>query len=122
MEGLSNIVYKNKKIIYVDYSNIGDSKEKVTALIKGSTVEYKKNPPKSVLALVNVQNTKFDMDILNIMKSTKEETVPFEKKVAIIGLNGLQKVAYNFIVSLTQKESVRAFNTDLEAKEWLVSD
>ena len=48
--------------------------------------------------------------------------MPYEKRVAVIGMKGLQKVAYNFIVSLTQKDLVKAFDSELEAKEWLVKD
>jgi hypothetical protein len=124
MEGISKIYYKNKTIYYIDYSAVENSKEKTLELLKGITEEYKRQqlPPKSVLALTNIANRQFDMDILNAFKAERERTSPYEKKVAVIGMSGLQKVAYNFIVSLTQKDLVKAFNTEIEAKEWLVSD
>lgn len=122
MEGLSKIAYKGKEILYVDYSAIGSEKEKAKQLILASTEEYMKYPPKSVLALVNVENLHFDSEIVDLMKTTKEKTVPYEKKIAIIGMKGLQKVAYNFVISLTQRDKVKTFNTAEEAKEWLSND
>lgn len=40
MEGLSSITYKNKTIIYGDYTNVGKSKEKTKELIKAITQTY----------------------------------------------------------------------------------
>jgi hypothetical protein len=120
MEGLSHIIYKDKTIIYVDYSGFGSSKEKIIALIKEATAEYKKHPFGSVLSLINIRSTMFDIDILNIMKNAKAETIPYEKKIAIIGMEGLQKAAYDFIVCLTQKGIIKAFQSSQEAKEWLI--
>ncbi len=122
MEGLSKISYQGKEIIYVDYSSFGFDKEKALKLINASTEEYMKHPAKSVLALVNVSNLHFDSDIINLMKQTKEKTIPYEKKIAIIGMKGLQKVAYNFVTSLTQRDVVKVLDTELEAKEWLVQN
>jgi hypothetical protein len=122
MEGLSHIIYKDKTIIYVDYSGFGSSKGKIIALIKEATGEYKKYPLGSVLALINIQSTMFDIDILNIMKNAKAETIPYEKRIAIIGMEGPQKAAYDFIVCLTQKEIIKVFDSEQEAKDWLVED
>lgn len=124
MEGLSTITYKNKQIYYIDYSSIGESKDKVMQLLQGVLEEYtrKKIPPKSVLAITNVSNLHFDSDIISFFKQIREKSAPFEKRVAVIGMKGLQKVAYNFIVTLTQKDLVKAFDSELEAKEWLVGD
>lgn len=124
MEGFSIITYKNKQIYCIDYSNVGESKEKVIQLLNGAIDEYvsKKLPPKSVLSLTNVTNLHFDSDIISAFKSQREKSTPYEKRVAVIGMKGLQKVAYNFIITLTQKDLVKAFDTEMEAKEWLVND
>ncbi|NLW46565.1 MAG: hypothetical protein GXY86_04405 [Firmicutes bacterium] len=122
MEGFSKIAYKGKEILYADYSSFGFDKEKTLQLISGFANEYMKCPPKSALALVNVANLHFDTDIINALKENQDKTVPYQKKVAIIGMKGLQKVAYNFIITLTQRDSVKILNSENEAKEWLVSD
>jgi len=122
MEGFSVISYKNKQIFCIDYSSIGTDKNKVLQLLDWVAAEYKKQPPKSILALTNVDNLHFDSQIIDLFKKQRERVSPYEKKVAVIGMKGLQKVAYNFIITLTQKDLVKAFDSELEAKEWLVKD
>lgn len=116
------ITYKDRKIHYIDYSNFGSSKEKTLQLLKYSIGECKKLEPKSSLTLINVVNLSFDMDIINAFRDSIGDTFPYVKKLAVIGLNGLQKVVYNFITNLSQKYLIKAFETELEAKEWLISD
>lgn len=122
MEGFSKIAYKGKEILYADYSQFGFDKEKTLQLINGLAEEYAKCPPKSALALINVANLHFDTDIINALKENQEKSISYQKKVAVIGMKGLQKVAYNFIVSLTQRDLVKVLDNETEAKEWLVSD
>lgn len=122
MEGLSNITYQNKKIIYLDYSNIGNSKEQAIQLIKAGTVEYAKYPPKSVIALVNVTNLRFDSEVMSVFKEEQDKAAPYEKKVAVFGLNALQRIAYNFISGSNKNVSIKAFDSEQEAKDWLVAD
>lgn len=124
MEGLSIITYKDKAIYYIDYSSLGTSKDKVLQLIQGACDEYsgKHLPPKSVLALTNVDNLPFDMEIVNAFKEQRHKVAPYEKKVAIIGLKGVQTIAYRYITSFTQHNVIKLFDFEFEAKEWLIND
>ena len=121
-EFFSVITYKGKKIHYIDYSNFGSAKEKTLGLIQYSVGECKKLEPKSSLTLINVVNLSFDMDIINAFRDSIGDTLPYVNKLAVTGLTGLQKVDYNFITNLSQKYLIQAFDTELEAKEWLISD
>lgn len=122
MEGLSKIIYKGKEIIYVDYSNFKLDKMKTFNLVFNCANEYMKYPLKSVLAIVNLTNLYFDTDIIDAFKMTQEQTTPHQKRVALIGIKGLQLLAYNYIVHLNYRDKVRIFNNISEAKEWLVLD
>lgn len=124
MEGLSVINCKNKEIIFVDHSVLSkdpNQKEKTIKLIKETTTEYQKRPKNSVLGLVNVEGSKFDMEILNVFKEEGGKIDPYEKKVAVYGVKGLQKAGYNFVVGLINSK-YKVFETEVEAKEWLVKD
>lgn len=122
VEGFSIINYKGKNIIYANYSSLGKDKEKILNLVNTLAEEYLKNPPNSVLGLTNVTNIHFDMDILNAFKSLGKKTAPHEKKIALVGVNGLLKAGYNFVVGFNNSNKFRAFDTEEEAKEWLVKD
>jgi len=115
------ITYKGKQIHYIDYSNFRNEKEKALQLLKFALNECKKFPPKSSLTLINLANLNFDTEVINAFKDSTRQSAPYVKKVAIIGIKGLQKVVYNFIASLTQQDySLKAFDSELEAKEWLI--
>lgn len=122
MNEFSLITYKNKNIHYIDYSNFGNAKEKTLALINYSVSECKKLEPKSSLTLINVKNLSFDMDIINAFRDSIGESQPYVRRLAVVGLTGLQKVVYNFITNLSQKYLIKAFETELEAKEWLINE
>jgi hypothetical protein len=122
MAGLSTISYKGNQIIYVDYTPVGDSKEKTMQLMEAFKDEVIKYPLKGILALVNVKDLRFDKDILNLMKAHQDQVNPRLKKEAVLGMSPLHKAAYNFLLALTTKDLIKTFNTELEAKEWLVKD
>ena len=122
VEGLSKIYYKNKMIYYIDYSvfqpiiSSKDKKEKTLLLLKSAGDEWITKPPNSVLSLVNVTSFYFDMDVLNAFKASATRTAPYENKMAIIGVKGLLKTAYNFVIGLTQNSKVKAFGSILDCK------
>jgi hypothetical protein len=124
MEGFSIITYKDKKIFYVDYSNFGLNIDKAFRLIRFATQEYQRLqlPPKSVLAIANFSGLYFNSDLVNVFKEEKEKTSYYEKKVAVIGLKGLQRLGYNYITYLNSKDSIKIFTNIIDAKEWLVKD
>lgn len=121
MDQIKIMTYKNKEFFYVDYTGIANSKEKIIQLIIESGEEYRKKPLNSVLALVNVGNARFDSEVLRIFKESQDKSEPYEKRVAVIGLDTLKRIAYNFIAG-SNKSFIRAFETEEEAKEWLVQD
>ena len=124
MEGFSKIAYKGKEIYCFNYSSYGFDKEKALQLLRSIPDLYKQQqiPPHSVLALTNISGLHFDTEVINAFSDERPKTADYEKKVAVVGMKGLQKVAYNFIISLTQRNLVKTFDSELDAKEWLVSE
>ena len=122
MEGISTINYQGKKIYIINFSEFGDSKEDTVRLINAVGDEIITNPLNSVLALFDLSNSFFHFDTLKTFKQLEERCGQYEKKVAVIGLKGLQKTGFNTIAGTKKSGSIKAFNSELEAKEWLVSD
>lgn len=93
MEGFSKIVYKDKEIFYIDYSSFVLDVYKALRLIRYATEEYERMqlPPKSVLAIANLSNLHFDTTLVNAFKEERRRTVYYEKKVAVIGINGFNR-------------------------------
>ena len=123
MDGFSEFDYKGKTITYINYSNIGDFKEKILHLIQTTVDEYRKHPSNSILALTNITNIHFDMDILNAFKDSRSKVASYEKKIAIIGAKGLLLAACNCVIgAINNNSTIKIFDAEYEAKEWLVKD
>jgi len=122
MEGYSEITYKEKTICYSNYSIYANQKEKMMELLKFEESQWVKHPQNSILALINVTNISFDMETLNKFKENIARTAPYEKKMALVGITGLLKTAYNFVFGLTPNQKEKAFDTEEEALEWLVRE
>lgn len=125
VEGLSKINYKGKEILYLDYSIFAKDKttqkEKTLKLMEAANTEYKKYPEHTALGLGNFKDFHFDMDVLNALKKSQNEVGCYMRKTAILGVQGLLKAGYNFVIGLTDKKT-KAFSSEQEAKEWLVSE
>lgn len=122
MEGLRKIVYQSKEIYYVDYSNFKLNKEKAIELVKTTAEEWLTQPYNLVLSLVNLSGFSFDSDVISVFKECEAKTAPFEKKMAVIGINSLQLLAFNFVVNFSTKNIIKINKNATDAKEWLIKD
>jgi len=107
---------KGKEILYIDYSNL-KADEIVDVLIKAKEQLISK-PKNSVLTLTNFEGTRFNSDTLNHFKQQSQETKEYVKAGAVIGITGLQKVAYD-VVSKFAKLDLTLFDSKEEALSWL---
>lgn len=122
MEGFSIISYKDQPIFYFDYSVIGESKEKIFQVLKCGLEEMQNYPPKSVLVLANFTNFRFDQEIIEAFKEERFQTSKYTKKVAVVRVKGVLKLAYDFITNISKSENMDVFESEQEAKDWLVSE
>jgi hypothetical protein len=121
MEGISTTVYQEKSIYMIDFSHYGESKEDTVGMIRAIGDEFRRNPINSVLALIDVTHAFFHFEILKAFSQLQERYGQYQKKVAVIGLKGLKKAGFNRAVG-SRKDVVKAFDSEQEAKAWLVSD
>jgi hypothetical protein len=116
MEIVQIIEHKGKRITYLDFSNC--DRKKVVDMLAEIQPLIKAQPPKSVLTLVNVDRLVFNTEILKAFQSFTAENKPFVKAGAVLGIKGLQKVAYDAVMKIAER-NLPMFNTYEEAIEWL---
>ena len=121
MSAIRSTLYKGKEIIVIDFSEAGADKEKTLSIIAQVFPVLSVRPKNSVLTLTNVSGVRFDKEILDAFKESVLQVRPYQKKAAVIGIKGIQKVAYSFVTMMTS-DITKAFDSELEAKEWLVAD
>ena len=113
------IEYKGKTILYVDFSNQIGEQGIVTLNEQAKAME---SWTQKGLILDNFQNSKGSAEFMaHAKKLGKEIFAPKSYKTAAVGLTGLQMIllqAYNTFA----KDKLVPFDSEEEAKEWLVKD
>jgi hypothetical protein len=117
MDRIEFINYKDKKILFLDFSNL-EPKEALDIISKSKGI-IAQMPQNSVLTLVNVKNTRFDAELANAFKEYTANNKPFVKAGAIYGLSGFQKVVYNAVMKFSGRK-LPVFEELEKAKDWLV--
>jgi hypothetical protein len=115
--------YKEKQILYVDFSNLRTLAEKdmgIQYILQAKNLIAHK-PPNSVLMLTNVENSNFDTDVAAALKEYTAHNRKFVKRSAIVGIKGLQIPLLNALNWLTGR-NMRSFTDEQSAKDWLILD
>ena len=116
---LKYIEHKGKRILYIDFRNKnGDQNVATLDEVANEMRTWKQKG----LTLSDFRNsTGSSAYMARIKKLGVEVFIPMTIKNAAIGLTGLQKVLLNAFNSFCKTEA-RAFDTEEEAKEWLIKD
>jgi hypothetical protein len=77
-------------------------------------------PPRSVRTLTNVTGAQVDRAVTDALKGYVAHNKPFVLAGAVVGLNDLKMIAFNFVNRVTGR-TLRAIDTEEEAKDWLVA-
>jgi hypothetical protein len=115
---VSFIEHRGKRIAYHDFSNVGTLQE-ATEAFRQSAELVRAQPQGSVLTLTNVEGSRFNKDILDGLKTLTAGNKPYVKAACIVGLSGLQRVAYLAVTTFTGRH-MPTFATADKAKDWLV--
>ncbi len=110
------IKYKTVEMVYTDVSGCsGDAAipyfEKVQKI--ASTL-----PDKSMLSLVNAKDTRFNSNLMGVLKETVKKNNPKVKATAVYGLSSLSALMVNSVATLTGRK-IKLMDTLENAKEWL---
>lgn len=118
MEKVRFILYKAKRICYVDFSNA--SIDEMLTRIKEAQRLIASEPPNSVLTLTDFTNSHYDREVSNALKEYAKSNKPYVKAAAVVGITGLKEIMLNAVTLFTRR-SMTSFGSLEEAKEWLVT-
>jgi SpoIIAA-like len=114
------INHKGKRILYVDFRNLGA--HEILLLMKESDDMVLSSPGK-VLYLGNIENAAVSREVMGKLRQYADKSVrrKFEK-LAVVGVSGVKKVFFDAFVAMLDKSSVqvKSFGTEEEALKWLV--
>lgn len=119
-ERIYPIYHKGKTIYYTDWTNLLEEEEALEA-IEETTSFIEKNKEYNLLEIVDITNSYASPAILNALKKSAKRTKAFNKKKAIVGIQGSKKILLMAINRFIDG-SIKGFETVNEAKEWLITD
>jgi hypothetical protein len=112
------IEHRGKQILYHDFSNIMDSDEALRAFAQSKALVAHAEP-RSLLTLTTVANSKFNPATIAGLKDLAFHNKPFVRHGAVLAVTGLLKVIFVTVTQLTGR-NMRSFDSEEEAKNWLV--
>lgn len=118
MKRVQLIEYKGKKITSLDFSSC--DKKLIPDLIEEAEALVKTQPLNSVLTLTDLTDFRFDAKMIELFKELTAHNKPYVKAGAIIGIKGLQKVAYDAVMRFSNR-NIPLFSDRQEALEWLIN-
>jgi hypothetical protein len=115
------IDWKGKEILYLDFRNLKG--KDIDNFIVNCKKYISKLPEQSTLYLSNVEGMEYTFSSIRTFKSFSKYNESFLKASAIVGINKQMQMLYNVSLSLAHRDNsrVRTFNTEVEAKEWLIN-
>ena len=118
MSGISWIEFKGKKILHVKFSGF-DMEEHQKVLDKIAEIFEKEM---SVLILSDFNDSVITQALMQKLKEYgKKYLMQNDVKNAVLGVKDVKKILFSTYLFFTGDKNTKAFDTETEAKEWLVS-
>lgn len=112
------IRHKGVEILHIDWSGARGT-EMLQAMDEAKKI-IAAQPPGSVRTLTTVQDAQMDRTVTEALKDYVAHNKPYVLAGAVVGLNELKMIAFNFVNRVTGR-SLRAMDSVEAAKEWLAS-
>ncbi|MBN1364423.1 MAG: hypothetical protein JW976_06435 [Syntrophaceae bacterium] len=119
MAGVSFIEHKGVKILYENCSNT--KPEEILPLMEEAKKIIFSQPLNSILALVNVKDTRFDASVISAAKDFVKGNKPYMKLVAVYGVEGLKEIIFRSVLAFSGRKNIVLCKTIEEGKDYLVS-
>jgi hypothetical protein len=110
--------HKGAEILVIDWSD--GTADDILAAIDEAKRLIASRPEKSVRTLTNVSGARLERRVTDVLKDYVAHNKPYVMAGAVVGLNELKTVVFNFVNRATGR-SLRAMNSVDEAKDWLAA-
>jgi hypothetical protein len=116
MERVRFISQSGKQILLIDMSNLPP--DEVVTVINSSQAVIARQERGTVLTLTDVTGAQYDRTTTDRLKDYVAHNKPFVRAGAVVGLNELKRIIFNFLNRATGR-NLKAFDTLELAKNWL---
>lgn len=120
MERIRMITHRDRQIAYLDFSDVRNTEQGLAAIEQARRL-IQSQPEQSVLTLTNVDGAHFDAEILSELREMVAQNRRFVVAGAVVGLKGLQRVAYMAMMRITGR-NIKTFQDVDKARDWLIGE
>ena len=115
------IFYNGTRIIFLDYRGLRDKEyvDEIKRTERDLLDIGKKEGKRSLLLLVDINDTVISPDVVTAFKNVASVVEPYSLATAVLGIYGVRKMLLD-IVRKFSNMIIRGFDTEQEAKGWLV--
>ncbi len=110
--------HKGVEILHINWS--GAQPPEILEAMNDARALIATRPPASVRTLTTVDGAHMDRGVTDALKDYVAHNKPYVLAGAVVGLNDLKMIAFNFVNRVTGR-SLRAMENVEAAKEWLAS-
>ena len=112
------IEYQGHRVLLNDYRGLAN--QEYTEAIVRRVAEITESGNREILLLLDVTDSYVDKETLHAFKQAGKEVRPYVRKLAVIGVSGVQKFFLPIINQFSNVDA-RAFNTERAALDWLTT-
>ena len=112
------IRHKGVEILHIDWS--AAKPDEILQAIDDAKRVIAARPAASVRTLTNVRDAQMNREVTDALKDYVAHNKPYVVAGAVVGLNDLKMIAFNFVNRVTGR-TLRAMDSFETAKDWLSS-
>ncbi|HPH96098.1 MAG TPA: STAS/SEC14 domain-containing protein [Anaerolineaceae bacterium] len=116
---VKKINHQGSVVFYADYRGLKTSEELLKTL--DELVAMTRSSSGNDLLLSNYEGVSLSGEYMNRVKAVGKEQKGKIKRQAVVGVTGLKTVLLNGFILFTGATNIKAFSTEAEALDWLVS-
>lgn len=110
------ITHKGVRIFFIDLAR--KSPAGLLEAMREAQAIIAEQPHGSLLTLTDVSESSYNREVADALKAYVAHNKPFVRAGAVVGLNDLKRVIFNFLNRVTGR-SLKGFEQIDAAKEWL---
>lgn len=118
MSATQFISHKGTRILFINLAKKTPA-EILTAISEAKAV-IALEPPGSLLTLTDVEGSNYNREVADELKAYVAHNKPFVRAGAVVGLNDLKRVIFNFLNRVTGR-TLKGFDRIEAAKDWLAT-
>ncbi len=115
------IELNGKKILYQDFSGFFFNEKGVIEELQEVQSIVLSQPENSLLVLSNFSNTEITANLMPLLNESSSKTKAYVRKTAVLGITGVKRTLGDLLSRITG-QPLMYFNSETEAKEWLVKE